>query len=146
MTRRSIAIVIGLVTLGWGVAWILSYVAPLHSGRAPRGFRQIINVRDGRLTVYRSRGITAWDNVREERFVLPGFALFTYAPQSGGRRWDMVLQLWMPFVLFAVYPTVAFIRGPLRRWRRYKKGFCLNCGYDLRGSVSDVCSECGAPK
>lgn len=24
-------------------------------------------------------------------------------------------------------------------------GFCDNCGYDLRGTVSDRCSECGTP-
>jgi len=30
-----------------------------------------------------------------------------------------------------------------RTWRR-RRGRCASCGYDLRGSVSRVCSECGA--
>ena len=47
------------------------------------------------------------------------------------------------FVLFAAYPTLALIRGPLRRWRRRKRRLCLRCGYDLRGNVSGVCPECG---
>ena len=40
-------------------------------------------------------------------------------------------------------PTIAFIRGPLRRWRRRRKGLCVKCAYDLTGNVSGVCPECG---
>lgn len=32
-----------------------------------------------------------------------------------------------------------------RHYFRARKGRCVNCGYDLRGSVSGVCSECGCP-
>jgi len=40
----------------------------------------------------------------------------------------------------AVYPILPFaVRRNLR-----KRGLCVNCGYDLRGSTSGVCSECGA--
>ena len=53
------------------------------------------------------------------------------------------LPLWMFFVLFAAYPAITFIRGPLRRWRRRKRGECANCGYNLTGNVTGVCSECG---
>lgn len=52
-------------------------------------------------------------------------------------------QLWPCFVLFATYPTIAFIRGPVRRWRRRRKGLCVKCGYDLTGNVTAVCPECG---
>ena len=44
---------------------------------------------------------------------------------------------------FAIYPTVAFIRGPLRRRRRRKRGECEECGYNLTGNVSGICPECG---
>ena len=54
------------------------------------------------------------------------------------------LPLWMPLLLLATYPAIAFIRGPLRRWRRRRKGLCLKCGYSLTGNVSGVCPECGA--
>jgi peptidoglycan/LPS O-acetylase OafA/YrhL len=46
--------------------------------------------------------------------------------------------LWLPLLLFAAYPTIAFIRGPVRRWRRRRKGWCVKCGYDLTGNVSGV--------
>ncbi len=45
--------------------------------------------------------------------------------------------------ILAAYPTIAFIRGPLRRWRRRKRGECVNCSYNLTGNVTGVCSECG---
>ena len=51
---------------------------------------------------------------------------------------------WLLAILFAAYPTIAFIRKPLRRRReRRRKGLCLTCGYDLTGNVSGVCPECG---
>lgn len=50
---------------------------------------------------------------------------------------------WLLFVLLAAYPTIAFVRGPLRRWRRKRKGSCLKCGYNLTGNVSGRCPECG---
>ena len=55
---------------------------------------------------------------------------------------QIVSPLWAPFILFAAYPSIVFIRGPLRRWRRSRKGFCLKCGYDLRGTP-ERCPECG---
>jgi len=50
---------------------------------------------------------------------------------------------WLLAILFAAYPTIAFIRGPLRRYRRRRKGLCLKCGYNLTGNTTGVCSECG---
>ena len=48
-------------------------------------------------------------------------------------------------LLLALYPTITFVRGPLRRYRRREKGCCLKCGYNLTGNVSGVCPECGEP-
>ena len=56
---------------------------------------------------------------------------------------EVFIPLGLPFVLLATYPTIAFIRGPLRRWRRRRRGLCVNCAYDLTGNVTGVCSECG---
>lgn len=57
--------------------------------------------------------------------------------------WEIRLPLLPLFFLFASYPTIAFVRGPLRRWRRRRRGRCVKCGYDLTGNVSGVCPECG---
>ena len=56
------------------------------------------------------------------------------------------IPLWRVAILLAAYPAIALIRGPLRRWRRKKRGQCLKCGYDLTGNESGVCPECGTRK
>lgn len=54
----------------------------------------------------------------------------------------VVIQLWLPFILLATYPTFAFIRGPLRRYHRRRKGLCAECGYNLTGLTEQRCPEC----
>ncbi len=48
----------------------------------------------------------------------------------------------LPSLLLSAYPTIAFYRGPLRRYRRRRRGLCLTCEYDLTGNESGVCPEC----
>jgi hypothetical protein len=50
---------------------------------------------------------------------------------------------WSAAVILGVFPAWAFVTGPLRRWRRRRKGLCVRCGYNLTGNVSGVCPECG---
>jgi hypothetical protein len=54
------------------------------------------------------------------------------------------VPLWALVATFSCYPAIVFLRGPLRRWRRQRRGMCAACGYDLTGNVSGVCPECGA--
>ncbi|UCG16466.1 MAG: hypothetical protein JSV19_00205 [Phycisphaerales bacterium] len=54
-------------------------------------------------------------------------------------------NVWFLTVLFSIYPAIAFIRRPLRRYRRRRKGLCAKCGYNLTGNVSGICPECGEP-
>ena len=56
---------------------------------------------------------------------------------------EVNIRLWALFILFAAYPALTFVRGPLRRRRRRKRGLCLKCGYNLTGNVSGICPECG---
>jgi hypothetical protein len=63
---------------------------------------------------------------------------------SWGAGTMIILPFWTMIALFASYPTIAFIRGPLRRWRRKKNGLCIECGYDLTGNESGICPECGS--
>ena len=51
--------------------------------------------------------------------------------------------LWILAVVPLAYPSLVFIRGPLRRWRRRRRGLCVNCAYNPTGNVSGVCPECG---
>lgn len=58
-------------------------------------------------------------------------------------RYDIFVHLWLPFVLFALYPAWRF-RGWLRKRSRIRLGLCETCGYDLRGNRSGRCPECGS--
>ena len=48
-------------------------------------------------------------------------------------------------MVFSVYPVAVYVRGPLRRRQRRRRGLCAACGYNLLGNVSGVCPECGTP-
>jgi hypothetical protein len=76
--------------------------------------------------------------------------LVTPDPRMGvGFRWPrivterVIVPLWGPLVLFMIYPCMAMISGPYRRYRRRRGGLCIRCGYNLTGNVSGVCPECG---
>ena len=73
-------------------------------------------------------------------------------PAIAAKRYEFRIHMraWLLFILFAPYPTIAFIRGPFRRfcWRysrtyRRERGLCERCAYDLTGNISGVCPECG---
>ncbi len=81
---------------------------------------------------------------RLERLV--GLNVQVYPSRACG--WHLSIYMsarfpWGVACLLAAYPAVTFIRGPLRRRRRRKRGLCIACGYDLTGNVTGVCSECG---
>lgn len=45
-------------------------------------------------------------------------------------------------LLVIAYPVI-FLWRRRRTMLRFRRGLCVACGYDLSGSVSSVCSECG---
>ena len=53
------------------------------------------------------------------------------------------LDLWVPLIFLVIYPVIALIRGPIRRYRRRAKGQCLTCAYNLTGLIEPRCPECG---
>ena len=57
-------------------------------------------------------------------------------------KWILGVPLWMSSSIFAVIFMCSF---PFGRRNREKKGLCINCGYDLRGS-KERCPECNTPK
>jgi len=59
---------------------------------------------------------------------------------------DIQAPLWLPAVLFAIYPIVVFARRPGRRYARCLRNECIWCGYSLRGTVEHRCPECGKGK
>ena len=56
----------------------------------------------------------------------------------GTKTFEVIVPLWIPFLMFAL-PT-AFL---CHRDRRFPRGLCQACGYNLTGNMSGVCPECG---
>ncbi len=59
--------------------------------------------------------------------------------------WWTALPLWLIFAIVAVPTWYCWRRSRHRYRRRVAHGCCFQCGYNLTGNVSGICSECGAP-
>jgi hypothetical protein len=77
-----------------------------------------------------------------------GFS-YEFSNKTSGNGLTLLTHKFVLPSLIAFIPTFAFpilfvIRRPLRRWKRWRNGLCLKCGYDLSGAPQPRCAECGA--
>lgn len=162
MIRKSIIVLLTLAAVGTAVGWVASYFRFVQCDG-------LIDQKDSLGVVVR-RGTILIDHARPAHFgiePLPSFPRCSYLPDDGRGQFEtyqlwhfdfhrgtdrfhspvdriwVEFPLWIPAILFAAYPTIALIRGPLRRRRWRRKGLCVKCGYDLTGNESGVCPECG---
>lgn len=165
MIRKLIIAVLTLAAVGVIVAWVVSYTVQARDvdevtvtysyGRdywfeeptdpSALGWLRVA-VKRGTLYVNRWYYNTSITAPTTRRWRQLGFS-FKFGMNRGRQPpyslWLLEIPLWCPIVLLGTYPTIAFIRGPLCRWRRLNKGMCIKCGYDLTGNVSGICPECG---
>ena len=104
-------------------------------------------------TVYAKRAMAGWP-----AFALQGSCWMTNGGKRVANRNAMMvgervipaLPIWPGFAINAIFYAVVLwmlVAGPrsLNRKRRRMRGLCANCAYDLRGTPSGVCPECGEP-
>jgi hypothetical protein len=168
MIRKATIIALVLAALGTGTLGIAShqrawhwehYRWPLADDQWDESFRArgiVLDADRGKLgaeyrTFFRPpclpRGKSTWQKFG---FILEYqvYSFYLTSPGAGGtpfvccRYVHIGAPSWAPVILLAFYPILAFIRGPLRRWRRRRKNLCVTCAYDLTGNVSGVCPEC----
>jgi len=173
MIRKAIMVLLTLTAIGAAAVelWsgIVGFPVRVHLGRSDRGSERFVyflsdswfsTIGYSRLFIYESNGdpwVGVWDEESDAWFrVLCAVPLCRKDGRivSVAREDDvypshvfqraLVVPRGLFFVVFATYPTAAFIRGPVLRWRRRRRGLCLKCGYDLTGNVSGVCPECGS--
>lgn len=164
MIRKALIVVLTLASTGTIAAWVASYAvwdrnpgghtASYRYGFAfrfvqptdPASTRLYVSVERGTLHLHHWQYEAPSTPPSSRRWKQLGFSFLTQ-PYTGRKPphsfWKLEIPLWCPMALFVPYPAIAFIRGPLRRWRRRRKGLCLACGYDLTGNMSGVCPECG---
>jgi hypothetical protein len=56
---------------------------------------------------------------------------------------EISFPLCIPLALLMLHLVAVIARPRLTARRRLRLGVCVSCGYDLTGSVSGVCPECG---
>ncbi|MEK6800149.1 MAG: hypothetical protein AABZ12_14395 [Planctomycetota bacterium] len=69
--------------------------------------------------------------------------LFTSKMSGAYRHTWIVFPFWLPAVFLATCGGLPIAQGPVRRWWRVRHGRCVACAYDLRGTHSGRCPECG---
>ena len=152
MIRKAIIVVLTLGAVGTGVAWIVSFTSSVGYFRNAKG----VTLHGGFL-VAETFSTYPWQS--PQGWYVTSFAkqghphacectLAGWLPYQTFRRGQLVsvgVPCWVLLVLLGGYPAIALIRGPLRRWRRCRKGLCPDCGYNLTGNESGVCPECGKP-
>lgn len=166
MIRKAILVVLTLAAAGMAVIEVTSFRARASRFQADRLLQSDVffcTSRDGVLNLFFHRcprcgsygkhvATCSWLVGRLGRAHL-GMPATLYDKHLGPFRWRVseynfrrsyvvTLPTWAPLVVLAAYPTIAFIRGPLRRYRRRRKGLCLTCGYNLTGLTEPRCPEC----
>ena len=164
MIRKAIIVVLTLGAVGTGILWIVSYQRPFYGWRGATTswlgrMSYVLMFHSGRAHIdffladrEQYRGPLPTDEggrpLRPHDFQWADLGVIinhVSDPSVGIRNIEVCIPIWLPFMLFAVYPTLAFIRGPLRRHRRRKHGLCIKCGYDLTRLPEPRCPECGEP-
>ena len=150
MIHKGIIVLLSLAALATLAGGIASIWVPVgwNSRQHPRFPRPILSIGyevHGRPHVYYIRDAPFGGPNRSEKFwFVAHIWINTGKYNCGIRFYDVHCPLLMLVGLLGSYP-VAFIifRGPLRRWRRRRRGLCTACGYNLTGNTTGVCSECG---
>ncbi len=150
MIRKAIAVLLTLAAVALLAGAIIDQWLPVHwhSRQHPRfAGRPILSLYyepNGRpALIYHCDGPPGGPNLHSDFWFVAGVWIARGKMNCGMRIYEIHCPLWLPVVLLAAYPALAFARSPRRRWRRRREGRCLACGYDLTGNTSGVCPECG---
>ncbi len=134
MIRNSIIVLSILLVVLAGGMWIASFGSRItaHSSRVG-DFQYLVYFESGHCYLEKS-------NIWVCSFWWPA----SWYWENRGLAGAMIkFPLWAPFLMFCIPPAVAFVQGPLRRYRRRNRNQCIQCGYSLTGNTSGICPECG---
>lgn len=92
--------------------------------------------------------VAPWPYLTADRFSVPPHVSLSQTPGAvlpfgNWTGWEITLPHGLLLAVFATWPMIASWRW-LRGRKRFEKGCCPACGYDLRGSEGRLnCPECG---
>ena len=141
MIRRVVNVTLLSAALGALILWIVTFWTGFNVYHSTERYCLRWRALGGQTALLYDGGLEIVGPVK----VSLGLIGFTFEA-TATRGWQYLsvsAPLWGLAILFSLYPTVGFIRAPVQRWRRRKRGVCVRCGYNLTGNVSGVCPECG---
>lgn len=137
-------------TVSTGIGWTYwKYGIPVDPGspnfhqsrdHAAVGFPFRAFSGDGTLLATTGPTTNAWASIGRTSTRIGAIGeMFRWRPVWGG--------LFLNAMFYAgLFAACAFGPDIVRQWSRHRRGCCLRCGYDRRGTALDVkCPECGMP-
>lgn len=134
----------GLIYAAWVVGFWIPFRYDVHCPGFAREFTVSTSLSYARMMMYlnTSSGNTLAKTGSEIPF-LGGYQQ-TESPRVFSA-YELILSFFPLWLVLGALPATAFIRGPLRRDYRARRGRCVDCGYDLRADRAGICPECGRP-
>ncbi len=123
-----------IVLVGWILLYLSYFTRPLY-------WDSLVDGLDSRWASHAWDSYTKWLQLLLVNLLVAGYA-FVDAPRHRLRRWLWVSLAftcgafgWVAYLLAVISSKYDSGEQPRRTW--------CKCGYDLRGNMSGVCSECG---
>jgi hypothetical protein len=116
------------------------------NGLVGRNHWLVAEIEQGHLGLGLAQRTEASPSRSRLRLPLGWFGRISFSMGVNRAKWRYAtvrLPVWIPVLLLFIHPAIAFVRGPVLRHRRWRRNQCLECGYDVTGSPSGICSECG---
>lgn len=149
LTLLSLLLSVGVVAVS-----LLSCITSAGHDRRRPSWRGGFSLRDGELSVWRQTAPRPKDLAAFRLYVVSPSRQWAGLEYRSGKRggvswWDVRLPFWWLLAITGFVPAcrLAARRRLVRRHDvRVVRSLCHSCGYDLRGSLTDICSECGTSK
>jgi len=131
--RKVTIFVLSFLTVATLLIGTISFVKPIYGTWVEDGYPCHIEIKQGVLEYVSG---SSWPEFINRKVRIPRVIWYC--------RGFISIALWVPLVLFAIYPVTAFLRSrsPYRRYRGHGTR-CRKCGYILKGITEPRCPECG---
>lgn len=150
----AVAVVVSLSTWAWSLVWMATLSRP--GSRSDSAIW--LSLGGGTLLACQNRDVMDiptkdvwernrlgldWSDLWELMWHLPVVKLTEWWPGPEARYdWYIDMPLWAPTLASGI-----LVAAPLVPWwkrlRRRRRGWCVHCGYDIKGLDGRVCPECG---
>ncbi len=151
MVAKIIGVAFLLLTPLSACLWWTSHNHPQHRRYDVSPYKSLrVLLSDGvchlrLLDMTRSSSLTSrfYSTLHNSAMLPPSSLLLSSYKEGENRVTLLTFPLWASTVGLILMGMAPLVSGPMIRWRRKRKGCCLECGYNLTGNKTGRCPECG---